>query len=130
MSADIPPPERQITARWRIATAIVVGSCLAAVLQAAEEKTPPIARMVYYSGRVQGVGFRLGTTAIARKYPVTGWVKNLKDGRVQLLVEGQEDQVQKFLKEVREHWKKNIDKEGIEKRESTGKYKTFDVEVD
>lgn len=43
-----------------------------------------IAKQVYYSGRVQGVGFRYTTKQIAAGYEVTGWVKNLPDGRVEL----------------------------------------------
>lgn len=85
------------------------------------------ARMVSYTGRVQGVGFRATAVQIAKDYPVTGWVKNLADGRVQLLVEGAEGDVQKFLKAVRTHWKKNIDKEEVEKKAPTGKFKRFEV---
>lgn len=43
-----------------------------------------IAKQVLYSGRVQGVGFRYSTKQIASGYEVTGSVKNLPDGRVQL----------------------------------------------
>jgi acylphosphatase len=91
------------------------------------DKKPPVARMVHYTGRVQGVGFRATAVEIARNFPVTGWVKNLADGRVQLLVEGPEDAVEKFLDKVRTRWKKNIDKEQVEKQEVSGKYKTFDI---
>ena len=42
------------------------------------------AKQVFYSGRVQGVGFRFTTKQIASGYDVTGWVKNLPDGRVEL----------------------------------------------
>src|SRR2546427_5327769 len=83
--------------------------------------------MVYYSGKVQGVGFRATTAEIARDSPVTGWVKNLADGRVQLLVEGPQDAVDKFLNAVRTRWKDNIDKEEIGKQTVTGKYKSFEV---
>ena len=44
------------------------------------------ARQVFYSGRVQGVGFRAGIRSIAAGYEVTGWVKNLDDGRVEMQV--------------------------------------------
>jgi acylphosphatase len=90
-------------------------------------KGKPAARMVYYSGKVQGVGFRATTEAIAQDYPVTGWVKNLKDGRVQLLVEGPTDAVDDFLQAVRTRWKRNIDKEQSEKQAVTGKYDKFMV---
>ncbi len=43
------------------------------------------AKKVFYSGRVQGVGFRYTTKQIASGYDVTGSVKNLPDGRVELL---------------------------------------------
>jgi acylphosphatase len=91
------------------------------------DKKPQIARRVHYTGNVQGVGFRATAVDIARDFPVTGWVKNLADGRVELLVEGPEDAVEKFLDKVRTRWKKNIDKEQVEKQEVSGKYKTFDI---
>ena len=90
-----------------------------------EYKGKPAARMVHYTGDVQGVGFRATAERIARDYPVTGWVKNLADGRVQLLVEGPADAVRDFLQAVRGHWKKNIKKEQIEERPVSGKYKDF-----
>jgi len=91
------------------------------------EPGKPIARRVHYSGRVQGVGFRDTTAEIARGYAVTGWVKNLSDGRVELLVEGREDAVLKFLAAVRARWKRNIDREQIDERKPTGDYKSFTV---
>ena len=45
-------------------------------------------REVYYSGRVQGVGFRYTVRSLASRMAVTGFVKNLPDGRVHLVVEG------------------------------------------
>jgi acylphosphatase len=84
-------------------------------------------RMVYYSGRVQGVGFRATTAGLARGRPVTGWVRNLADGRVQLLAEGAEKDVEAFLQAVREHWKGYVEKEQIEKQAATGKLKGFEI---
>jgi acylphosphatase len=92
-----------------------------------ESEKPMKAIMVYYSGKVQGVGFRMTAVMIARDYPVGGWVKNLADGRVQLLVEGPEDQVAKFLKAVRERWKEDIEKEESEDQKPTGKFKRFEI---
>jgi acylphosphatase len=92
-----------------------------------KEPGKPIARMVHYSGMVQGVGFRATVAEIARGRPVIGWVKNLSDGRVQLLVEGKEEAVKKFLDAVRAKWKRNIDKEQTEERKPTGEYRDFSI---
>ncbi|MGC4004296.1 MAG: acylphosphatase [Pirellulales bacterium] len=48
---------------------------------------------VLYSGRVQGVGFRASTAAIAEGFAVGGYVRNLPDGRVEAVVEGPTDEV-------------------------------------
>lgn len=57
---------------------------------------------VYYSGRVQGVGFRYTTRRIAQGYEVAGSVKNMDDGRVELIAEGEEEEVRQFLQAIRE----------------------------
>jgi acylphosphatase len=92
-----------------------------------EAKQPAAAKMVHYSGKVQGVGFRATAAEIAKNHPVTGWVKNLDDGRVQMLVEGSEEAIDKFLKAVRERWKENITKEQIDEAKPTGKFKAFEI---
>ena len=52
---------------------------------------------VFFSGRVQGVGFRYSTLQVAKEYEVSGYVKNLADGRVQLEVEGRAEEVTAFI---------------------------------
>ena len=52
-----------------------------------------IARRFVISGRVQGVGFRWFTKDVAAREGVTGWVRNLPDGRVEALAEGDADAV-------------------------------------
>lgn len=58
--------------------------------------------VVHYTGRVQGVGFRYQTLQVAKGYEVSGFVRNLPDGRVQLEVEGEEEEVASFLAEIDE----------------------------
>jgi acylphosphatase len=58
-------------------------------------------RRVYYSGRVQGVGFRFTAQDLAQRFGVAGFVRNLDDGRVELLAEGEAAEVAAFLDAVR-----------------------------
>jgi len=59
-----------------------------------------ISLQVFYEGHVQGVGFRFTVRHIAKGFDVTGWVRNLPDGRVELQVTGVEDEVRAFLDQV------------------------------
>ena len=88
---------------------------------------PAKACMVHYTGRVQGVGFRFTAVEIAQDYPVTGWVKNLPDGRVRLLAEGAPEAVDKFLKAIRAHWGDAIEKEEVESQTPGGKFRGFEI---
>lgn len=57
---------------------------------------------VYFSGRVQGVGFRYSTLQVAKEFEVAGWVQNLADGRVLLEAEGAPATVKAFVAAVEE----------------------------
>ena len=52
---------------------------------------------LYYSGRVQGIGFRYTVQDIAASLKICGWVKNLIDGRVEVLAQAEEDILGGFL---------------------------------
>ena len=52
---------------------------------------------VYYSGRVQGVGFRYTVRSLATRFAVAGFVRNLADGRVEVVAEGEVTEVRRFL---------------------------------
>ncbi len=59
-----------------------------------------LSRRVYYTGRVQGVGFRWSVKQTANGFEVVGWVRNLADGRVELEVTGEEGEVTAFLEAI------------------------------
>lgn len=66
---------------------------------------------VFYEGSVQGVGFRYSVRQIAKGFDVTGFVGNLRDGRVELMAVGELDEVQAFIaaigqSELRAHIRK------------------------
>lgn len=54
-----------------------------------------IRRSVYFSGRVQGVGFRYTTVQISEGFEVSGYVRNLPDGRVEAVIEGEPGEVER-----------------------------------
>ena len=55
---------------------------------------------VFFSGHVQGVGFRYAALQIAREFDVAGYVRNLPDGRVQLEAEGSVTEIEAFIKGI------------------------------
>ena len=79
---------------------------------------------VYFSGHVQGVGFRYSV----KEFDVTGWVKNLPDGRVELVTEGERNELEtfqaaipdaglrRFIRDTQSHWS-----------EGTGEFRGFEI---
>ena len=57
---------------------------------------------IYYSGRVQGVGFRFTVKQLARGFEVIGTVRNLLDGRVELQAEGEKAELEEFRKAIQD----------------------------
>lgn len=57
---------------------------------------------VFYEGNVQGIGFRYSVRQIAKGFDVTGWVKNLRDGRVEMQINGEDAEVRAFLDAIRQ----------------------------
>ena len=60
-----------------------------------------VRKHIYFSGRVQGVGFRYRSAYLARPLSLTGWVKNLWDGRVEMEVQGEQSAIKKFLTQLK-----------------------------
>ncbi len=65
---------------------------------------------VFFTGRVQGVGFRYQALQVAKGFEVSGFVQNLPDGRVQLEAEGAKGEVEAFIAAVQEHMEGHIRK--------------------
>jgi len=83
---------------------------------------------IYYTGRVQGVGFRYTVKQTAAGFEVTGTVRNLPDGRVELSAEGNETELNEFRQAIRdagmEHFIRNED---LNWREATGEFRGFEI---
>ena len=84
-------------------------------------------RGIRYSGRVQGVGFRYTVRSLAKRTAVSGFVRNLPDGRVQLVVEGPPAEVHLLLTQVRLEMGRYIAAVEEQTRPAMGQFKTFEV---
>ena len=85
------------------------------------------ARRVLYSGHVQGVGFRYSACRIAQGHTVTGFVRNLDDGRVELIAEGASDELDRLLAEIASAMSGYIHKTQIVTLPATGQYRSFTI---
>ncbi len=82
----------------------------------------------YISGVVQGVGFRYFTRKMAKESGVTGFVMNLSDGKVFLVAEGSDEQLEKFLSTIRQGPLHAIVKKvDTVQKEGTGEFSNFTI---
>ena len=84
---------------------------------------------VFVSGRVQGVAYRFFAEKYANALGITGWVRNLSDGRVEVLAEGSRSGIEAFLERLREGprlaWVQGFD---VRPEAASGEYPGFSVE--
>jgi acylphosphatase len=92
----------------------------------ASDSTPQ-RREVHYSGHVQGVGFRDTVRRLAKGFPVTGFVRNLEDGRVQLIAEGSTRDLAEFLEAIASRMERFIRQAAVESRTATGEFDDFTI---
>ena len=83
---------------------------------------------IYYSGRVQGVGFRYTVKQQAAGFEVVGTVRNLADGRVELVAEGERGELEAFCTTIRDAGlARFIQREETAWGEATGQFRGFDI---
>jgi acylphosphatase len=85
------------------------------------------AREVFFRGRVQGVGFRYTTRRVAGGFKVTGWVRNLPDGRVQMWAEGEPAELDRFVAGVHQAMKGYIEGTESAVHPASGKFPSFEI---
>jgi acylphosphatase len=82
---------------------------------------------IHFCGSVQGVGFRYTTVSFARQFSLTGWVKNLSDGRVEVAVEGPREKIEGLLLRLEEQFGSFIRDTHIEWLEARGEFQGFSI---
>jgi acylphosphatase len=83
---------------------------------------------IFYSGRVQGVGFRYTVKALVRGFEAVGTVGNLTDGQVELVAEGEKTELEAFRRAIREselgHF---IEDERVTWEEARNEFRGFEI---
>ncbi len=83
---------------------------------------------VFYSGHVQGIGFRYTARMLAHGFEVTGVVRNLPDGRVELVAEGEPAELEAFRQAVRDsELGAFIRQEDVHRREAKNEFRGFEI---
>ena len=84
-------------------------------------------RVIHFSGMVQGVGFRYTALRVAAGFEVAGYVRNLRDGRVEVVAEGRAEQIDAFLDDLTGRMRHYIRDVRQDVGDPTGQYAGFDV---
>ena len=85
---------------------------------------------IHYSGMVQGVGFRYAAERLASEFKIKGWVKNLRDGRVEVLCEGDERDIGFFIEKINSIFKHQIYDSSTEWGEAKRELEDFEIRID
>jgi acylphosphatase len=86
-----------------------------------------IRRTSYFAGHVQGVGFRYTARDVAADFAVKGFVRNLPDGRVELVAEGESAEIDRFLGALSERMEGFIKQRTGHDGPATSQFSDFDV---
>jgi len=81
----------------------------------------------YFFGRVQGVGFRYTVQNLALQYNVRGYVRNLADGRVELVMEGPDDDMSGLVQDINQKMNGYIKRVDKQTAPATGEFKQFNI---
>lgn len=86
-----------------------------------------VRRTAYFTGRVQGVGFRYTTVEVATGFRVTGYVRNLPDGRVELVAEGEPPELSLFFTAVERAMGGCIRETALSEGPATAEFRSFTI---
>lgn len=85
------------------------------------------ARHIIFTGQVQGVGFRFTALNVANRYQLTGMVRNLPDGTVEMIAQGPPDEINNFLRDIKKTLSGCVRDTKIEEVPFDPRYKDFKI---
>ena len=80
---------------------------------------------IIFSGTVQGVGFRFTSQRFALQLKLTGWVKNLPDGRVEMMAEGPRERIENLIYKLDKHYDGKVKSRDIDWLDARGQFTDF-----
>lgn len=86
-----------------------------------------IAKHIIFTGYVQGVGFRFAAHRIAHRHKLTGFVRNLPDGNVEMLAQGQTEDIDNCIKDLQDSFVGYVRETKIQEMPPDPKYKEFGI---
>ena len=86
-----------------------------------------IRRHIFFFGRVQGVGFRYTCKSVAERHEVVGWVRNLNDRSVEMIVEGDAKTISRYVDDIRESTHGRVDDIQSSDLDSTGEFNSMEI---
>ena len=84
---------------------------------------------IFYSGTVQGVGFRYTVYRLAIGLNLTGWVRNRRSGRVEVLAEGDEKNIKQLIDGIEKHFSDYIREKNVANHGFEGNFGSFEIEA-
>jgi acylphosphatase len=86
-----------------------------------------IAKHIIFTGQVQGVGFRFTAFNMANRHQLTGFVRNLPDGTVEMLIQGSSQAIDDCIRDIKEYFSGYIRETKIKEIPSNSQYKDFEI---
>ena len=86
-----------------------------------------IAKHIIFQGRVQGVGFRFTALNIANRYELTGQVRNMPNGTVEMIAQGNKDDIKNCIRDIKESFASHLRETKITEMNINPQYKDFKI---
>jgi acylphosphatase len=91
------------------------------------EQVDQTARRIIFSGQVQGVGFRFTAHRIAGRYALTGWVRNVRDGTVEMVAQGVSEDIDECIRDIEDSFRGCVTETKTDEIPPSPQYRDFKI---